>query len=324
MAEPLLEVSGLCVDFRTRTGVVRAVDGVSFSVGAGEVVGLVGESGSGKTLTMLSVLGLIADPNAVVSGSIRFAGRELLTAGGQRAWRGVRGRRIAMVFQDSMSALNPVHTIGWQITEQIRAHLPLGRAAARSRALGLLERMGVAAPEQVFTRYPHQLSGGLRQRAVIAMALSCDPSLLIADEPTTALDVTVQAQILALLRGLRDSFGSSILLVTHDMGVVAELADTVMVMYAGRLAEHGPVADVLARPAHPYTQGLLASIPPMTGPPPRRLAAIPGAPPSPAERPHGCAFGPRCALRFGRCAARPPLLARGRQQAACFLLEAAA
>ena len=323
MAEPILQVADLCIDFRTRQGVIRAVDGVSFSIAAGEIVGLVGESGSGKTLTMLSVLGLISDPNAIVSGSIRYRGREL--AGLRpRAWRGVRGREIAMIFQDPMSAMNPVHTIGWQIAEQIRAHLPLSRGQARARAVALLARMGVPAADEAFGRYPHQLSGGLRQRAMIAMALSCDPSLLIADEPTTALDVTVQAQILALLRELRRDFGSGILLITHDMGVVAAIADRVMVMYAGRLVECGRVADVLARPAHPYTQGLLASIPPLSGPRPRRLAAIPGAPPSPAERPAGCAFRPRCARRFERCLERPEMFVSGTQDAACFLVQGVA
>ncbi len=320
MAEALLEVRDLSIDFRTRQGVVRAVDGVSFRVDAGEIVGLVGESGSGKTLTMMSVLGLISDPNAAVSGSIRYKGRELAGLS-QRALRGVRGREIAMIFQDPMSAMNPVHTIGWQIVEQIRAHLPVSRSQARTRAVDLLARMGIPAPDQAFGRYPHQLSGGMRQRAMIAMALSCDPSLLIADEPTTALDVTVQAQILALLRALRADFGSSIVFITHDLGVVGELADRVMVMYAGRLVERGPAADLLARPAHPYTQGLLASIPPMTGPRPRRLLAIPGAPPSPAERPQGCAFQPRCMHRFAKCADRPPLFASGAQDSACFLVE---
>ncbi len=320
MADALLEVRDLCIDFRTRQGVVRAVDGVSFDLRAGEIVGLVGESGSGKTLTMLSVLGLISDPNATVSGSIRYKGRELAGLPA-RALRHVRGRQIAMIFQDPMSAMNPVHTIGWQIVEQIRAHLPLSRGQARARAVELLARMGIPAPDQAFGRYPHQLSGGMRQRAMIAMALSCEPSLLIADEPTTALDVTVQAQILALLRALRSDFGSAIVFITHDLGVVGELADRVMVMYAGRLVERGPAADTLARPAHPYTQGLLASIPPMTGVRPRRLAAIAGAPPSPAERPAGCAFQPRCAQRFPRCVERPALYAAGSQDAACFLVE---
>ena len=269
---------------------------------------------------MMSVLGLISDPNAMVSGSIRYSGRELAGASA-RALRAVRGREIAMIFQDPMSAMNPVHTIGWQIVEQIRAHLQMSRSQARDRAVDLLARMGIPAPEAAFGRYPHQLSGGMRQRAMIAMALSCDPSLLIADEPTTALDVTVQAQILALLQALRADFGSSIIVITHDLGVVGEIADRVMVMYAGRLVERGAARDILAHPAHPYTQGLLASIPPMLGPRPLRLAAIPGAPPAPAERPAGCAFQPRCARRFARCQDRPGFSARGGQEAACFLLD---
>jgi peptide/nickel transport system ATP-binding protein len=321
VAEPVLQVRDLCIDFRTRDGMVRAVDRLSFSVGQREIVGLVGESGSGKTISMLAALGLISDPNAVISGSVVFEGRELIGLS-QRALRGVRGAKIAMVFQDPMSAMNPVHTVGWQIVEQIRAHRAVSRATARRRAIELLGRMGIPEPEMAFGRYPHQLSGGMRQRAMIAMALSCDPALLIADEPTTALDVTVQAQILALLEQLRVEFGSSIVLITHDMGVVASLADRVMVMYAGRLVERGPVDAILSAPAHPYTYGLLASIPPMEGDRPHRLTAIPGVPPSPAERPGGCAFRPRCAWRFEACMAQPELAPVGAQDAACFLVEA--
>jgi peptide/nickel transport system ATP-binding protein len=322
VAEPLLDVRDLCIDFRTRGGLVRAVDRVSFSVGKGEIVGLVGESGSGKTISMLAALSLISDPNAQVSGSVRFEGQELVGLGAA-GLRRVRGARIGMIFQDPMSAMNPVHSIGWQIVEQIRAHLPLSRKEASGRAVDLLGRMGIPSPDQAFARYPHQLSGGLRQRAMIAMALSCAPKLLIADEPTTALDVTVQAQILALLRDLRRDFASSIVLITHDMGVVAELADRVMVMYSGRLVERGMVADVLAHPAHPYTRGLLASIPPMDGPRPARLPAIPGAPPSPAERPEGCAFRQRCPHAYEACLARPELFTIGGQDAACFLARGA-
>ena len=319
MAEALLLVQNLCVDFRTRGGLVHVVDDVSFSVGAGEILGLVGESGSGKTISMLSVLGLVSDPNAVISGSVRFRGRELIGLS-QRALRHVRGAEVAMVFQDPMSAMNPLHTIGWQIVEQIRAHRSVSRRAARQRAEELLALMGVPAPGSAFDRYPHQLSGGLRQRAMIAMALSCDPALLIADEPTTALDVTVQAQILALLGELRSKFGSSIVLITHDMGVIAELADRVMVMYAGRLVERGPVRAVLSAPAHPYTRGLLAAIPPMTGDRPHRLEAIPGSPPSPGHLPQGCAFAPRCPQRFAACLQQPAFFAGPEQDSACFLM----
>jgi peptide/nickel transport system ATP-binding protein len=318
VSEPLLDVRGLCIDFRTPSGLQRAVDGVSFSVRPREIVGLVGESGSGKTLSMLATVGLISDPNAMVTGSVRFAGRELVGLG-TRALRPIRGAGIAMVFQDPMSAMTPVHTVGWQIAEQLRAHRPLSRRAARARAIELLDLVGIPDPRTAYGRYPHLLSGGMRQRAMIAMAISCDPALLIADEPTTALDVTVQAQILALLDRLRREFGSAVVLITHDMGVVAELADRVMVMYAGRLVERGAVAAVLGAPAHPYTRGLLAAIPPMEGPRPARLPAIPGAPPRPGDTPGGCAFAPRCPYRFAPCIACPPLIPHGAQDAACFL-----
>ena len=313
----ILEVTNLSIDFRTPAGILRAVDSVSFSVGPREIVGLVGESGSGKTLTMLATLGLIADPNARISGSVRLRGRELIGLS-PRELRGVRGAEIAMIFQDPMSAMNPVQSIGCQITEQLRAHRPLSRAAARRRAEELLALMGIPDPRATYTRFPHQISGGMRQRAMIAMALSCDPPLLIADEPTTALDVTIQAQILDLFDTLRKEFGSAIVLITHDMGVVAGLADRVMVMYAGRLVERGATADVLRAPAHPYTRGLLAAIPPIDGPRPHRLAAIAGAPPAPADRAAGCAFAPRCPDRFAPCAKTPALLQAGAQEAACF------
>jgi peptide/nickel transport system ATP-binding protein len=319
MAEaPILEIRDLAIDFRTRQGVVRAVNNLSFAVSAGEIVGLVGESGSGKTISMLASVGLINDPNVVVSGSIRYQGNELIGLS-NRALQKIRGPEIAMIFQDPMTAMTPVYTIGWQITEQIRAHEKVSARAAKARAIDLLGTMGVPSPREQFNRYPHQLSGGLRQRAMIAMALSCNPSLLIADEPTTALDVTVQAQILTLLRDLRDNFGSTIILITHDMGVVAGIADTVIVMYAGRLVERGPTQDIFAHPAHPYTHGLIASIPPMEGPRLRRLASIPGTPPNPAAMPKGCAFAPRCPYRFAPCGEIPPLFALTAQDSACFL-----
>jgi peptide/nickel transport system ATP-binding protein len=317
------EVRDLCIDFRTRAGVVRVVENLSFSVNEGEIFGIVGESGSGKTISMLAAVGLIDDPNAVITGSIRFQGQELLGLT-RRALRRLRGVRIAMIFQDPMTAMTPVHSVGWQIVEQIRAHLPLSARAARERAVELLALMGMPDPALQFDRYPHQMSGGMRQRAMIAMALSCNPSLLIADEPTTALDVTVQAQILALLKQSREKFGASIIMITHDMGVVADTADRMMVMYAGRLVERGPAAAVLAQPRHPYTRGLLAAIPPMQGPRPARLPAIPGAPPSPQAMPQGCPFQPRCLQAVGACATRPPLFAAGVQDAACHLLAAAA
>jgi peptide/nickel transport system ATP-binding protein len=314
-----LHISNLSIDFRTRNGLVRAVNQLSFQIAAGEILGLVGESGSGKTISMLASVGLINDPNAIISGSIRYKGRELIGLS-NRALQKIRGPEIAMIFQDPMTAMTPVHTIGWQITEQIRAHEKLSARAARSRAIELLGTMGIPSPAEQFHRYPHQLSGGLRQRAMIAMALSCNPSLLIADEPTTALDVTVQAQILDLLRDLREKFGSGIILITHDMGVVAGIADTLMVMYAGRLVERGATQDIFAHPAHPYTQGLLASIPPMEGPRLRRLPSIPGTPPNPAAMPPGCAFAPRCPYLFDPCATKPPpLFALPAQDSACFL-----
>jgi peptide/nickel transport system ATP-binding protein len=314
-----LHISNLSIDFRTRNGLVRAVNQLSFQIAAGEILGLVGESGSGKTISMLASVGLINDPNAIISGSIRYKGRELIGLS-NRALQKIRGPEIAMIFQDPMTAMTPVHTIGWQITEQIRAHEKLSARAARSRAIELLGTMGIPSPAEQFHRYPHQLSGGLRQRAMIALALSCNPSLLIADEPTTALDVTVQAQILDLLRDLREKFGSGIILITHDMGVVAGIADTLMVMYAGRLVERGATQDIFAHPAHPYTQGLLASIPPMEGPRLRRLPSIPGTPPNPAAMPPGCAFAPRCPYLFDPCATKPPpLFALPAQDSACFL-----
>jgi peptide/nickel transport system ATP-binding protein len=318
----LFEVQDLCISFRTREGVVRVVESLSFTVREGEIFGIVGESGSGKTISMLAAVGLIEDPNAVITGSIRFRGQDLLGLS-RRAWRQVRGEKIAMIFQDPMTAMTPVHSVGWQIVEQLRAHRPMSAAAARRRAIELLSSMGMPDPAQQFDRYPHQMSGGMRQRAMIAMALSCDPALLIADEPTTALDVTVQAQILALLKQSREKFGASIILITHDMGVVADTADRMMVMYAGRLVERGPAAYVLATPAHPYTRGLLAAIPPMDGPRPARLPAIPGAPPSPAAMPSGCPFQPRCLQAMELCDTRPALLAAGAQDAACHLLDAA-
>jgi len=319
LADRLLEIRELTVAFRTEAGLVRVVEDVSFSVGEREIVGIVGESGSGKTLSALAVMGLIQDPNAVVGGSIRFKGRELVGLA-SHAWPDIRGREIAMIFQDPMTALTPVYTVGWQIAEQIRAHGDLSRRAARRRAIELLGAVGLADPARQIDRYPHQLSGGQRQRAVIAMALSCNPSVLIADEPTTALDVTVQAQILRLIERLRREFGSAIVLITHDMGVVAELADRVMVMYAGRIVERGAREDVFRSPGHPYTWGLMRSIPPLGGAKPRRLPAIPGSPPAPAERPAGCPFRPRCVFRHDRCLDRPALYRRDGQDIACFLI----
>ncbi|TIN11381.1 ABC transporter ATP-binding protein [Mesorhizobium sp.] len=318
---PLLVVEGLTVSFRSDAGLVRAVAGVSFAVEQREIVGVVGESGSGKSQTLLAIMGLIDSPNAVVSGSIRFMGQELVGLN-RRALDAIRGSQVAMIFQDPMSALTPVHTIGNQIGEQVRAHEKVSARAARARAVQLLDAVGIANPDRVVDGYPHQLSGGMRQRAVIAMALSCNPALLVADEPTTALDVTVQAQILELIGRLRDQFGSAVILVTHDLGVVAQVADRVLVMYGGRFVEEGRKSSVFRTPLHPYTWGLFGSIPPMDGERPVRLAAIPGAPPSLSDLPKGCAFGPRCAFRHDACLVQLPTMRGDGHRAACVLPEA--
>jgi peptide/nickel transport system ATP-binding protein len=315
--EPLLRIEDLRVSFRTAQGVLPIVEGVSFTVEPGEILSVVGESGSGKSLTALAIMRLITDPNAIITGSVRFKGQDLLGLP-EAAMRSLRGGAIAMIFQDPMTALTPAYTVGAQIVEQIMAHRNTGRAAARTRAIDLLGAMGIAAPRDIAARYPHQLSGGMRQRVMIAMALSCDPALLIADEPTTALDVTVQAQILELILRLRGEFGSSVLLITHDMGVVARVADRVVVMYAGAIAEAGATRAIFASPAHPYTIGLLGAIPRLRGPRLARLPAIPGAPPAPHDRPSGCGFAPRCAHVVGACIDHPPLVAQADRTVACF------
>jgi peptide/nickel transport system ATP-binding protein len=324
LPEPLLEVRDLSVSFRTEGGLVRAVDGLSLSVAPGEVLGIVGESGSGKTVSMLAVMRLIRDPNAVIEGQVLHRGRDLLRLSRQGI-REVRGREIGMIFQDPMTALTPVYTVGWQIEEQLREHERLTRRQARARAIELLAEVGIPNAGRRVGDYPHQFSGGMRQRVMIAMALSCNPSLLIADEPTTALDVTIQAQILELMKRLRSDHGSSIVLITHDMGVVADLAERVVVMYAGRVVEEAPKSQLFRDPQHPYTWGLLGSMPRVEGPRVRRLAAIPGSPPSPLAPPPGCRFEPRCLHRFERCTTFPELLERvgpGRRDA-CWLDPAA-
>lgn len=316
----MLKVRDLSVGFRTEQGLVQAVDHVSFDVGEGELLGVVGESGSGKTVSLLAVMGLITDPNALITGSIQYRGRELVGLQ-PRDMRALRGKEIAMIFQDPMTALTPVYTIGWQIAEQVLAHEKVSKAAAWQRALDLLAEVNIPNPAEAAHRYPHQLSGGMRQRVVIAMALSCNPALLVADEPTTALDVTVQAQILDLLHKLRRNHGSAIVFITHDMGVMAEIADRMQVMYAGRVVERGTKEELFSAPMHPYTRALLDSIPPLTGEKPKRLRAIPGTPPNLLHRPPGCAFAPRCAERFEKCANEPPLGA-GARAAACFRVTA--
>jgi peptide/nickel transport system ATP-binding protein len=293
-AEPLLRVEDLRVSYATEDGVVRAVDGISYSLQRGRTLGIVGESGSGKTVAALSVLGLTRAEGATVAGSIWFEGHGDLLALAEPELRAVRGGEIAMVFQDPLSTLHPMYRVGAQIVEAIRAHGDIAKAAARTRTIELLDLVGIPDPSKRVDAYPHELSGGQRQRAMIAMALSGDPKLLIADEPTTALDVTVQAQILALLSRLQRERGMALVLVTHDLGVVAEMADEIAVMYAGRIVEHAPAERVLSAPEHPYTWGLLRSIPTLDGPREELLTPIPGAPPSPLAPPPGCRFHPRC------------------------------
>jgi oligopeptide/dipeptide ABC transporter ATP-binding protein len=307
VAEPLLEVKDLKVSFRTEDGIVRAVDGVSFSIAEGEVVGIVGESGSGKSVSMMSVMRLITDPNVMYEGEILYKGRNLMSLSGA-AMRDVRGKEIAMIFQDPMTSLNPVYTVGWQIEEQLRAHNEINDREARRRVVELLGQVGIPRPEERVDDYPHQFSGGMRQRVMIALALSCNPGLLIADEPTTALDVTIQAQILELIKNLRNDFGSAIVMITHDLGVVADVADRILVMYAGRIVEQGDKEQVFYDPQHPYTWGLLGSIARLDRPKPRRLTAIAGQPPSLINRPRGCAFRPRCPHAFERCRNEDPPL----------------
>ena len=307
--EPLLEVRDLKVSFRTEDGLVQAVGGVSLSLSQGETLGIVGESGSGKSVTMMSVMRLINDPNARFEGEVLYKGHDLMTLNREQI-REIRGTGIAMIFQDPMTSLNPVYRVGWQIAEQIRAHENVSKQAARARVIELLAAVGIPEPADRVDNYPHEFSGGMRQRVMIAMAVSCHPDLLIADEPTTALDVTIQAQILSLLRKLKDEFGTAVVLITHDMGVVADMADRIAVMYAGRIVEQGSRREVFYDPQHPYTWGLLGSIARLDRPKPRRLATIPGQPPSLLRLPEGCAFGDRCAHRFELCDERPPLLAR--------------
>ena len=288
-----LEVKNLCVNFPTEDGLVKAVDNLSFSVEKGKTLGIVGESGSGKSVTSLAILGLHKGSKAQVSGQI-FVGGVEVNSGSESDIRKLRGNQMAMIFQDSLTALTPFYTIGDQIVEAYQVHNKVSKADGKKHAIQMLDRVGIPEPQKRVDDYPHQFSGGMRQRAMIAMALSCNPSLLIADEPTTALDVTVQAQILELLRQLQKDFGTAIILITHDLGVVAETADDVLLMYAGKAVEYGSVRDVLQKPQHPYGWGLLTSIPRLTGDPDKKLAAIPGAPPSLISVPSGCAFHPRC------------------------------
>jgi peptide/nickel transport system ATP-binding protein len=305
--QPLLDVEDLCVSFRTEQGVVRAVSGVSFQVAAGEVLAIVGESGSGKSVTGMTLMGLTRSPNARFEGTARFGATDLVSAE-DSALRKIRGAEIAMVFQDPMTALNPVQRIGNQIVEQIRAHdHAISKEDALARAVTLMERVGVPRAAERLRSYPHEFSGGMRQRVMIAMALSCSPSLLIADEPTTALDVTIQAQILEEIKTLREETGAGVILITHDLGVVADVADRIAVMYGGRIVEQGTLDEVFADPQHPYTWGLLGSIARIDRPKPPRLPTIAGMPPSLLSPPRGCAFAPRCPHAFEQCAELPAL-----------------
>jgi oligopeptide/dipeptide ABC transporter ATP-binding protein len=299
----LLEVKNLQTHFRTRAGLVRAVDGVSFHLDEGELLGLVGESGCGKSITALSVMRLVATPGNVVGGEVLFGGENLLKASDARM-REIRGDDIAMIFQDPMTSLNPVFTVGEQIAEALRLHRDLNRRQAREAAVEAMREVAIPDPGRRAGDYPHQLSGGMRQRVMIAMALACDPKLLIADEPTTALDVTIQAQILELIDDLRRTRNLGVLLITHDLGVVAEVADRVAVMYTGRIVEESPVAELFARPKHPYTEGLLRSVPKLTAAGVKkeeRLSTIEGTVPKPTNLPPGCRFAPRCPHRMPRC-----------------------
>jgi len=318
---PLLEVEDLVVEFPTRRGRLVAVDRVSFTIEAGEVLGMVGESGAGKSLTGMAIIGLLEPPGRIAGGSIRLEGQRIDDLPPD-AMRRIRGRKIGAIFQDPLTSLNPLYTIGRQLEETIRTHLDLDGRAARTRAIGLLREVGIPAPERRIDAYPHELSGGMRQRVVIALALAAEPALVVADEPTTALDVSIQAQIVQLLKRLCREHGTAVLLVTHDMGVIAETADRVAVLYAGRLVELGPVEAVIRRPLHPYTQGLMGAIP-RIGARKGRLVQIDGAMPRLDAIPPGCAFHPRCPHAFERCRSeRPALVTVGpAHRAACWRVE---
>ena len=321
MSSALLEVSHLRVEFPTRHGTLVALDDISFDIAPGEILGVVGESGAGKSLTGAAIIGLLDPPGRVCGGEIRFEGRRIDNLP-YEDMRKVRGRSIGAIFQDPLTSLNPLYTVGQQLVETIRAHLPVSAQEARARAVGLLEETGIQAAGQRIDQYPHQFSGGMRQRVVIALALAAEPKLIVADEPTTALDVSVQAQIISLLKKLCKNHGAAVMLVTHDMGVIAETCDRVAVMYAGRIVEIGPVHDVIHSPAHPYTAGLMGSIPAMDEDR-ERLLQIDGAMPRLTAIPGGCAFNPRCAQAFERCRVeRPDLLPAGATRAACWLRAA--
>jgi peptide/nickel transport system ATP-binding protein len=318
MTDPVLSVRNLKVEFPTRRGILTAIDGVSFDIAPGEVLGVVGESGAGKSITGTAVIGLIEPPGRIAGGEVLLRGKRIDNLPPEQI-RKIRGKRIGMVFQDPLTSLNPLYRIGDQLVETIRTHSPLSESGARKKALSLLDEVGIPAAEMRIDAYPHQFSGGMRQRVVLALALAAEPELVIADEPTTALDVSVQAQIIALLKRLCAQHGAAVMLITHDMGVIAETADRVAVMYAGRIAEIGPVRDVIKAPLHPYTKGLMGSIPSLTGES-DRLVQIPGSMPRLTAIPSGCPFHPRCPRAFVPCPTfRPELQPEARSQVACWL-----
>lgn len=318
--DSLLSVKDLQVQFQTKKGIHTAVDGISFTVGKGEILGIVGESGCGKSVTSLSVLQLLGSNASISGGSIRLNGRELTSLSEDEMCK-IRGNEIAMIFQDPMTALNPTLTIGRQLTEPLMIHQGYQKKDAWNEAVETLKRVGIAAPEKRMKEYPHQLSGGMRQRVMIAMAVSCAPKLLIADEPTTALDVTIQAQILELMAELREKMNTAIILITHDMGVVAETADNILVLYAGRVVEYGSVKEIFNAPKHPYTRGLLGSIPPLEEDV-EELNTIEGTVPGPGQMPAGCRFAPRCKSASKRCEKEAPgIYPAGRAMVSCFQYE---
>ena len=319
----LLQVQDLVVEFPNRHGTLRALDGISFDIAPGEILGVVGESGAGKSLTGAAIIGLLEPPGRIASGQIRLQGERIDQLSADQM-RHIRGRKIGAIFQDPLTSLNPLYTVGRQLTETIQAHLPVSAAEARQRAIQLLVDTGIPAAEQRIDHYPHQFSGGMRQRVVIALALAAEPQLIVADEPTTALDVSIQAQIIGLLKRICKERGAAVMLITHDMGVIAETCDRVAVMYAGRIAEIGPVQEVIHQPAHPYTAGLMASIPDMDTDR-ERLNQIDGAMPRLNAIPPGCAFNPRCGQKVPRCTQeRPELMTAGATRAACWLHDGGA
>ena len=322
MTVPVLSVRNLEVEFLTRRSTLRAINGVSFDIAKGEVLGVVGESGAGKSVTGLAVIGLIDPPGRIAGGEIYLSGRRIDHLPPEEIRR-IRGKRIGMIFQDPLTSLNPLYRIGDQIVETIRTHLNLSETAARKRAIDLLAEVGIPAPEKRIDAYPHEFSGGMRQRVVIALAICAEPELIIADEPTTALDVSVQAQIISLIKRLGRDHGTAVMLVSHDMGVIAETSDRVAVMYSGRIAEIGPVQDVVQNPLHPYAKGLMGAIPTLAGED-KRLVQIPGSMPRLSAIPPGCSFNPRCAFAFDRCRVdRPEPLKHGSHAVACHLFDTA-